>query len=275
MSELDNLVYQQKYRFIRWDFWIPKYDVAIYEAILLSLNFDPENINYPKRRWATELKSSDRIALDERVEIIETHIGNGKTFDCEDGFLSCRVNLKDFSIFLKKVHLTMPPVLESYANNESNLQEVINQYEAAFHQQSHKQSHNMGDPIVGHAPPEHCQKQRDQLLKEKAQWLEEKDQLLKENVQLKARIAELEANQQNSINADEINIENSDLIFIAVLMKMLRNEIKVAAKKSQAKILQKIEDEHNKNIGLSKSRTDKVMAKANKLYKSLNLQQMQ
>ncbi|MBC7751718.1 MAG: hypothetical protein H7Z73_08360 [Candidatus Saccharibacteria bacterium] len=67
MSESENLFYQRRYRFIRWNYWIAQYDVAIYEAILLSLNFEPERIYYPKRRWAIALKSSYRLALDERV----------------------------------------------------------------------------------------------------------------------------------------------------------------------------------------------------------------
>lgn len=187
MSESENLFYRLKYRFIRWNYWVAQYDVAIYEAILLSLDFDPARIYYPERRWATELKSSDRIVLDERVEIIKTHIGKGKTFDCEDGFLSCRLNLKEFSVFLKKVHLTMPAVLESYANNDSNLQDVINQYVTAFQQQSH----DTGTPAVGHAPPEHYQKQRDQLLKEN-------EQLKAEVAQAQECIKQLESNQQNT-----------------------------------------------------------------------------
>src|SRR5690606_15072601 len=92
---------------------------------------------------------------------------------------------------------------------------------------------------------------------------------------LKAHIAELESKKmqypqkENAINDDKINIANSDLLLIAVLMTTLRSEIKVKGKNSQAKVLQRIEDEHGSIKGLSKSRTDKVLASANSLYKSL------
>lgn len=92
---------------------------------------------------------------------------------------------------------------------------------------------------------------------------------------LKAHIAELESKKmqypqkENAINDDKINIANSDLLLIAVLMTTLRSEIKVKGKNSQAKVLQRIEDEHGSIKGLSKSRTEKVLASANSLYKSL------
>ncbi|WP_171262956.1 hypothetical protein [Acinetobacter sp. ANC 4169] len=57
-------------------------------------------------------------------------------------------------------------------------------------------------------------------------------------------------------------------------MKELQNEISVRANKSQAKILQKIEDENNDIKGLSKSRTEKIVAKANNYYKVLKDKQM-
>ncbi|HFE9629137.1 TPA: hypothetical protein ACGA21_001474 [Acinetobacter baumannii] len=92
---------------------------------------------------------------------------------------------------------------------------------------------------------------------------------------LKAHIAELESKKmqypqkENAINDDKINIANSDLLLIAALMTTLRSEIKVKGKNSQAKVLQRIEDEHGSIKGLSKSRTEKVLASANSLYKSL------
>lgn len=92
---------------------------------------------------------------------------------------------------------------------------------------------------------------------------------------LKAHIAELESKKmqypqkENAINDDKINIANSDLLLISVLMTTLRSEIKVKGKNSQAKVLQRIEDEHGSIKGLSKSRTEKVLASANSLYKSL------
>ncbi|MCG2574339.1 hypothetical protein LVY74_12340 [Acinetobacter sp. ME22] len=99
--------------------------------------------------------------------------------------------------------------------------------------------------------------------------------------QLKAKIAELEnekmqfQHNKNAIIDHEITLENSDLIFISALLKMLQDEIKVQSHKSQAKILQKIEDSHSHIKGLSKSRTEKLMGKANKLYKQLNNKEMQ
>lgn len=92
---------------------------------------------------------------------------------------------------------------------------------------------------------------------------------------LKAHIAELESKKmqypqkENAINDDKINIANSDLLLIAALMTTLRSEIKVKGKSSQGKILERIEDEHGSIKGLSKSRTEKVLASANSLYKSL------
>lgn len=145
MNKSNDGFYQQKYKFIRWNYWIAQYDVAIYEAILLSLNLDPESIYYPERKWATELATSDRLALDERVEIIKTHIGKGKSIDCENKFLKCRINLKEFSLFLKSTHLPMPHVLESISNNDSNLMLVIDQYENDFRNQLQDLS-NFGTP---------------------------------------------------------------------------------------------------------------------------------
>jgi hypothetical protein len=44
----------------------------------------------------------------------------------------------------------------------------------------------------------------------------------------------------------------------------------VKSNKSQAKILQKIEDENKERSGLSVSNTSKILPKANKAYKALN-----
>lgn len=92
------------------------------------------------------------------------------------------------------------------------------------------------------------------------------------------KIKELELIQTNHAihvvhqNATNENINNSDLLLISVLLKELQNEIPLKSKKSQSKILQKIEDENNNIKGLSKSRTEKIIAEANKLYKSLKIQ---
>lgn len=99
--------------------------------------------------------------------------------------------------------------------------------------------------------------------------------------QLKVKIAELEnekmqfQHNENATLDQEITSENSDLLLTSILLKMLQDEIKIKAHKSQAKILQKIEDSHSHIKGLSKSRTEKLMGKANKLYKQLNNKEMQ
>ncbi len=92
---------------------------------------------------------------------------------------------------------------------------------------------------------------------------------------LKAHIAELESKKmqflqkENATNYEEINLTNSDLLLVSALLAILQSEIKVKANKSQAKVLQRIEDEHKGVKGLSKSRTEKIMGAANKLYKPL------
>lgn len=104
---------------------------------------------------------------------------------------------------------------------------------------------------------------------------QEVENLNKEIERLKAKNLELENERlqfyqkENAINEVEINLTNSDLLLISVLLRMLQNEIKVRGNKSQAKVLQRIEDEHRSIKGLSKSRTEKVLASANSLYKSL------
>ena len=98
---------------------------------------------------------------------------------------------------------------------------------------------------------------------------------------LKAHIAKIENEKmqfqysENAILDKDISLENSDLILISVLLKMLQDEIKIKSHKSQARILQKIEDSHSHIKGLSKSRTEKLMGKANRIYKQLNNKEMQ
>ena len=105
--------------------------------------------------------------------------------------------------------------------------------------------------------------------------LSEQKKLQAQNDQLQARIAELESEKKQhlenkkAILDDKIIIKDSDLLLISVLMQMLQSEIKVKANKSQAKILQKIEDENKNLIGLSVSRTSKIFSQANRLYNSL------
>ena len=99
-----------------------------------------------------------------------------------------------------------------------------------------------------------------------------KDQL----AQAQQYIQELEEMQsaKNAIINDEITLKDSDLLFIAVLMENLKNAITVKANRVQSKILQKIENESNGITGLSKSRTEKLMSEANKIYKALKNKQM-
>lgn len=118
-----------------------------------------------------------------------------------------------------------------------------------------------GSTSIGFASVEHYQKQRDELLIE--------NEYLKKQLE---SVKPLEL--QNAINEDMKTINNSYLLLISVLMVELQNAISVRANKSQAKILQKIEDANNGIKGLSKSRTEKIIAEANRLYKSLKYKQM-
>ena len=121
-----------------------------------------------------------------------------------------------------------------------------------------KESNNsqFGSTSIGFASVEHYQKQRDDLLIE--------NEILKKQLE---SVKNLEL--QNAISEDIKTINNSDLLLISVLMLELQNAISIRANKSQARILQKIEDANKGIKGLSKSRTDKIIADANKLYKSL------
>ncbi len=129
-------------------------------------------------------------------------------------------------------------------------------------------------PITDQQRLARYQRKRDQYKQQTEQ------QLQAENEVLRQRIAELEAQQrgkifnQNAINSEEISLPVNDLMLVAALVVMLRNEIRVKANKSQAKILQTIEDNHKHMTGLSKSRTEKILAAANKAYKSLNNKKM-
>ena len=104
---------------------------------------------------------------------------------------------------------------------------------------------------------------------------QEVEKLNKEVEHLKAKNLELENERlqfikpENAMVLSEINLPNSDLLLISALLRMLQNEIQVKGNKSQAKVLQRIEDEHRSIKGLSKSRTEKILASANSLYKSL------
>jgi hypothetical protein len=98
---------------------------------------------------------------------------------------------------------------------------------------------------------------------------------------LKAHIEELESKKMqypqkdNAINDIEITLKNSELLFIAVLLKKLQSAITTKRHKSQNAILQSIETEYGVGSGLSKSTTDKIMKKANGIYKSLITNKMQ
>ncbi len=94
------------------------------------------------------------------------------------------------------------------------------------------------------------------------------DKLNKKIEELKIQEIEI-INKENAMIEEEITLQDSDLVFISILMKLLKNATTIGANKSQNKILQKIEDDYIGIKGLSKSRTDKVMSKANGLYKNL------
>lgn len=132
---------------------------------------------------------------------------------------------------------------------------------------------SFGMATICHASHEHYQKHRDELLVKV-------DELESEISQLKGKIADLEMEKMkydqeiNEINESEIKLINSDLLLVSVLLKMLQNEIKLKGNKSQAKILQRIEDENKIIKGLSKSRTEKIMANANSAFKSMKNNKM-
>ena len=124
-----------------------------------------------------------------------------------------------------------------------------------------QQDDNIGNPSIGHASLEHYQQQRDKLLKE--------NEILKELLtNFENEKIQFQETKNATLNAESCLL-NSDLILLSALLNMLQNEIKVKANKSQAKILQKIEDEHKGIKGLSKSRTEKIIAEANRIYKPL------
>lgn len=144
------------------------------------------------------------------------------------------------------------------------------------------------NPVIGYSSPESYQKEYAQLLKDFKQLESELNQeklqssllawdyqtSLSEIKKLKAELLEKEEEMQcqqdkNAMELQKIEYKNSDLMLIAVLLSALQNEIKVKANRSQSKILQKIEDEHIGIKGFSKSRTEKIIAEANKAYKSL------
>lgn len=117
----DEFWYRAKHKSIRWDYWIATRYIHIYEAVLLSLDLDPERIYYPERRWALELNPDDRLSLDERVEIIEGYMGAGKLFDTDETFLNYKVDLRYFSQVLTDNFLPIPEILKKYAINPSDL----------------------------------------------------------------------------------------------------------------------------------------------------------
>jgi hypothetical protein len=120
---------------------------------------------------------------------------------------------------------------------------------------------NFSNPLIQQLPPdiEELNTENARLKTELAQAQERIKQLEQEKKQY------LDA--KNAIDTKNIDLINSDLIFISVLMKNLQDAITVRANKSQSKILQKIEDENGGITGLSKSRTEKIIAEANKAYK--------
>lgn len=124
-----------------------------------------------------------------------------------------------------------------------------------------QQNDNIGNPSIGHASLEHYQQQRDKLLKE--------NEVLKECISNYETENKQFQETQNEIPNTKSNLLNSDLLLISALLNMLQREIKIKANKSQAKILQKIENEHIGIKGLSKSRTEKITADANRIYKPL------
>ncbi|WP_151710965.1 hypothetical protein [Acinetobacter brisouii] len=122
--------YRRKFQSIRWSYWFEKPTIACHEAVLLSLGLDPEIIYYPQRKWATELKSSDRHALEERILNFEQLIGKGKLFESNtEGDLKTPVSLKKLAKYLHKRKAKIPQQLMEYINKNI---EINNQSAAPF-----------------------------------------------------------------------------------------------------------------------------------------------
>lgn len=147
----------------------------------------------------------------------------------------------------------------SFEKENEELKAEINKLKGELKNIEPCNDNQFGNASMGFASVEDYQKQRDALLIE--------------NKKLKEQLESVKTLEpKNATNQNIKNINNSDLLLISVLLKELRNAILIRANKSQAKILQKIEDENNDIKGLSKSRTEKIIADANKLYKSLKMQ---
>ena len=115
LASQDN--YRSKFKFIRWSYWFEKPMIACHDAVLLSLGLDPENIDYTNRKWATDLKSNDRIELDERILNFKQLIGPEKLFVSDvDGDLKTLVSLKKVAKYLYKRKCDMPQQLLEFIN---------------------------------------------------------------------------------------------------------------------------------------------------------------
>lgn len=166
--------YRRKFKSIRWSYWFEKPTIACHEAVLLSLGLDPEIIYYPQRKWATELKGSDRHALEERILNFEQLIGKGKLFESStEGDLKTPVSLKKLAKYLHKRKAKIPQQLFEYINK--NIE--INSQSAA--------------PYT----------------------VEQYGELLRENEQLKEKIKKLESLNSSSIPAEVETNNLLNLIF--------------------------------------------------------------
>lgn len=208
----DEFWYRAKHKEIRWSRWVATRYIHIYEAVLLSLDLDPERICYPERRWANELNSRDRLSLDERVEIIEGYMGSGKPFDTDETFLNYKVDLRYFSQVLTDNFLPIPEILKKYVIEPSELVIAIKaereEYLVDQDYLSKKAGVISGEAVLTRKEliRRELEDNRKKVYKEtKYQYADEIKQIKKENDQLKARIAELESQQDNTIEPIELN----------------------------------------------------------------------
>lgn len=195
----DEFWYRAKHKEIRWSHWVATRYIHIYEAVLLSLDLDPERICYPDRRWANELNSRDRLSLDERVEIIEGYMGSGKPFDTDETFLNYKVDLRYFSQVLTDNFLPIPEILKKYVIEPSELVIAIKaereEYLVDQDYLSKKAGVISGEAVLTRKEliRRELEDNRKKVYKEtKYQYADEIKQIKKENEELKARVAELE-----------------------------------------------------------------------------------
>lgn len=220
-------------------------------AVLNQMNEDELRYNY------TELNSAETF-LNSSIKIGQLQCHNHQILK-----LDLQKFLSDQNIYIIGFNKNADDesTLNSFEKENQELKAEINKLKGELKNIASCNDSQFGNTSIGFASVEDYQKQRDELLIE--------NKKLKEQLLL---LTSLEPG--NAINEDTKNINNSDLLLICVLLQELQNAISIKANKSQTRILQKIEDQNTDIKGLSKSRTEKIIAAAKKLYKSLKNNEM-